>query len=459
VLTLQLANAHYARGGPWDLVWIGTEQTLGKQRDERTRIALFLAGAAGVAGLYHLMLWLARRPDLAALASCAMCIAVMVRVLTVDDVQLLRMFPELAWAANLRLEYVSIPGLLIASWLLVRLLFPEDVPRWLALSLSAGGALYATIVLTTSTTFFTLALPFMQVLVVATALALPACVTRAAWRGRDGAGLFLLGFGAIALSAIHDVMLYTVQAMPSLDILGGRLDLQPLGLLVFIACQATALAERSSRTITALGDARDEIGSYARELENRVSERTAELEQANRELYLRARTDGLTGLYNRHVFDEELAAAWADHRRRQTSLALIMIDVDRFKRFNDCYGHLEGDAALRAVAGVLQGGIARPRDLAARYGGEEMAVILPDTDAEGARHLAEAMCEAVAALAIAHERSEHEVVTISAGVASATPPRDAGPTALVDQADTALYAAKWGGRGRVEVFLEESMLS
>jgi diguanylate cyclase (GGDEF)-like protein len=184
-------------------------------------------------------------------------------------------------------------------------------------------------------------------------------------------------------------------------------------------------------------------------LEQRVAERTAQLEEANRQLATLSITDGLTGLANRRHFDDVLRAECARATRSSQPLAVIMLDVDYFKRYNDCYGHQAGDACLVRVAQALAGGMRRASDLAARYGGEEFAIILPNTDAAAARQLGEALCGAIAGLHIAHECADAGQVTISAGIALHAGPGAPHPDALLRQADAALYQAKGAGRNRV----------
>ena len=189
-----------------------------------------------------------------------------------------------------------------------------------------------------------------------------------------------------------------------------------------------------------------------RELVALVDERTASLRAANQELERMAALDGLTRLANRRAFDEALPRAWADHRRRGTSVAVVLCDIDHFKRYNDRHGHPAGDQALIKVAAALAGVTRRGSDLVARYGGEEMVFLLPDTDAEGARRVATEALDAVRALALPHGDPEAgPVVTVSFGVAAAVPDASSGPDELVSRADRALYRAKAAGRNRVEV--------
>jgi diguanylate cyclase (GGDEF)-like protein len=177
-----------------------------------------------------------------------------------------------------------------------------------------------------------------------------------------------------------------------------------------------------------------------------------EAAMSNKALHKLARRDGLTGVSNRRHFDEMLAQEFARARRQQLPLALIMLDVDKFKVFNDTYGHPAGDECLCRVADAIRSSLRRPGDTVFRYGGEEFAVLLPATDAEGARVVAEAIRFAVAGMGMKHIGSKFGIVTISAGIGSVMP-YDGGERTpdLVSMADRALYQAKETGRNRVHV--------
>jgi diguanylate cyclase (GGDEF)-like protein/PAS domain S-box-containing protein len=174
-----------------------------------------------------------------------------------------------------------------------------------------------------------------------------------------------------------------------------------------------------------------------------------QLAEANQQLNRLARQDGLTGAANRRHFDETLDAEFRRAKRDGSPLSLIMIDVDRFKLFNDRYGHPAGDDCLRKVAGAIKNLPVRAADLVARYGGEELAILLPGTPEAGATILAERARSAVRGLAIPHAGSEARLVTISLGVATLVPQQSGQPDDLVIAADKALYRAKEGGRDRV----------
>ena len=165
-----------------------------------------------------------------------------------------------------------------------------------------------------------------------------------------------------------------------------------------------------------------------------------------------AAMDGLTGVANRRTLDEKLKLEWKCCQRAKTPLAFILGDVDYFKRYNDTYGHQKGDDCLRAVAGALSRAAFRPADLVSRYGGEEFAVIMPNTDLIGARAVAERICEAVRHLEIPHAASEiSQSVTMSLGVGAIIPNSASSPALLIGAADAALYRAKHSGRNCVVV--------
>ena len=179
--------------------------------------------------------------------------------------------------------------------------------------------------------------------------------------------------------------------------------------------------------------------------------------ESQRQLNNIARVDGLTSICNRREFDLRLMSEWSRGARTGQPLALLMIDVDKFKQYNDHYGHLRGDQCLIAVAKILDSCTQRNCDLIARYGGEEFVALLPDSDLEGALTVAEDCLEALADADIPHVNSDVAPhVTVSIGVAAMLPIHDRSSTILIEQADIALYQAKQSGRNRICSFNEWS---
>ncbi len=222
--------------------------------------------------------------------------------------------------------------------------------------------------------------------------------------------------------------------------------LQVFALLILfhLAAQFEIIASLGTRTKWLMAAQREQA-----ELNAKLVQACEQLAAANDRLEHLSATDGLTGLANRRALDSALDVEWARACREQRPLALLMLDADHFKRFNDRHGHLAGDDALRAVARVLQARLRRPSDLAARFGGEEFAVFLPGTDLLGAIDVAEDIRQRVAELSLSGASPEHTGLTVSIGVAAVRPEHETKPVSLISLADSALYAAKSAGRDRV----------
>ncbi|WP_299412516.1 diguanylate cyclase [Acaryochloris sp. IP29b_bin.148] len=177
-----------------------------------------------------------------------------------------------------------------------------------------------------------------------------------------------------------------------------------------------------------------------------------QLDEANQQLSLLANHDALTGLANRRRFDEYLQTIWKQMLREQQPLTLLICDIDYFKQYNDTYGHLEGDICLRTVAQKIHQVIVRPLDLVARFGGEEFAVVLPNTDLAGGQVVANKLQQVIHQSQLLHQSSRvSQFVTISIGGASLRSHANQPLSDLIHRADQALYQAKQLGRARVVV--------
>lgn len=195
-----------------------------------------------------------------------------------------------------------------------------------------------------------------------------------------------------------------------------------------------------------------EFGSLAAALDDmarKLAEREQDLRSANRHLTALATSDGLSGLANRRGFDARLEAEWQIGAEFKRPIALLMVDVDHFKLFNDRYGHVEGDNCLRSMGEVLAATANGEADFAARYGGEEFALLLPGAGVEKALDVAERLRRGIEDLGIAHTEAPAGKVTISVGVASFVPRQNEDAEKLVEAADVGLYAAKRRGRNAV----------
>ncbi|HZW12633.1 MAG TPA: diguanylate cyclase [Noviherbaspirillum sp.] len=292
--------------------------------------------------------------------------------------------------------------------------------------------------------------------------------------------LALIGLGAIFTTGIVSLRIGQVQAryfmLAWAVLLAGSMAfilklvgilpsnfLTDYGMQMGSALEVTLLSFALAHRMRILKEENVRIQKEATEmLEARVQQRTQELDTALRDLSVASeklkdlsRTDGLTGCKNRTSFSDMLETEWQRSVHSRNSIGLLMLDIDHFKRINDTYGHLAGDACLKQVAQELRSLIRRPADEAFRYGGEEFAILLPNTDLAGAVHIAETILSRIESLAIVYE-GKPIPVTVSIGVACTVAEPGFSNEVLISGADKALYEAKRLGRNQVRFHAPEA---
>lgn len=267
-------------------------------------------------------------------------------------------------------------------------------------------------------------------------------------RGISAARLYTSAF-AITLICFMPIMLSVADLVPLNYVTAYA---HYVGAMVGALMLSFALTERINDDRRLRSEAQQlELDTTTRantELERIIQERTHEKQVLNERLWLLSNTDQLTGVKNRRYLDQCLAEECSRSEEKKRSVAVVLIDIDFFKRVNDTYGHAAGDACLSEVARRLAASVMRPGDEVARYGGEEFCVVLPEIDAKGALTVAERMRKAIASLPFCYEDCDLDV-TISIGVAAIIPGPGRGPDHVLQLADQALYVAKENGRNRV----------
>ncbi len=298
-------------------------------------------------------------------------------------------------------------------------------------------------------------LPYHISIRIQTGLAALMCVTALSmglilWmetRSRDVLLFFLAAFAMLC-----GLFLYSMQKFGVLPVNMMTEHAGEIGGIVLVILLALGIAERHNRERQARIAAQDVIIRMQREtntlLDQKVRERTEDLELLNQRLQEESTTDALTRVRNRRYFDQKLFSLFQDAYRQQTPISLLLIDVDHFKQFNDTWGHSLGDLVLQKAAQAMQQAVKRPLDAVYRYGGEEFAILLPDTDEQGATQIAEQVRKRIAALRIPHQ-DQILGITASIGVCSVIPDRRNAEQLLCESADKALYQAKAAGRNRV----------
>lgn len=379
------------------------------------------------------------------------------------------LWPEAVWWNS-----VAIPTFLCITEMAIAL-FCINFLRVRTFSVWVYKSLRAVVLLTAAMAFLSLVLPYSISVRIAAGMAIPLasfCLWLGYWRwwqGESFARLFCVAW-TLALLGVVVLAASKFGAVPANFWTENALQMGILGLVVLLSftladrinhdrdglikAQASALlhAQAARTSQEALTLASEEAN---RKLEQRVKERTEDLystldqlQAAHTQLQRLSMTDGLTKIDNRASFDKALLAEFKRAVRQQTPLTLIMMDIDYFKKVNDSWGHLAGDACLQALAKLMQTFVHRAGDMVARYGGEEFVVILGDTQAADARAFAEKCRVAIEALVLDYEGQDLRF-TASMGVVTVTPNEDISPQLLLAAADKALYEAKKGGRNRV----------
>jgi diguanylate cyclase (GGDEF)-like protein len=239
-------------------------------------------------------------------------------------------------------------------------------------------------------------------------------------------------FGSLVVSAIYAIGIYNLPSLPFAAFLGAVVTIT---VIVVCTLYVNLQLERERRH------------AYLVALRDHI--RSRHLVRANQELNRISNLDAMTGLTNRRGLDSYLETVWAEAKRMGLSLAVLMIDVDHFKRFNDRYGHQAGDDCLRQIGEIARRQTRRGDELVARYGGEEFVMVLPGADLLDGIRVAERARRAVEALALRHEASPCQFVTVSVGAAAAPAAAASSAAAIIASADAALYEAKRRGRNRV----------
>ena len=441
-IVIHVSNYHYHSGGLWEHISLGEVGAIQSLHELSLGYAMFLAGSIGIIAFYHIGLYTQRRQDSSPLYFAIFCIAMAIRILTVDERYLNQLIPSISYSMLIKIEYLSFLLAIPALAVFITNLLPGSYPRWMPRLTIILGFIFSGVVMLTPVSVFSDLLRLFQVYLV-TSLCFGVYVfIRSVKEHRQVAKGFLFGFLVLAAASLNDILI-------SLGIFRTPVFLVGAGILSFILIQSYSFSLRFTRAFTKVETLSRELEDYANTLESKVKQRTKELELVNRKLEQQVSIDGLTGIANRRGFDTLLNHAWAGHSRRVAYLGLVMCDIDFFKTYNDTYGHLKGDEVLTKVAQCIEETLHREADTAARYGGEEFAILLPDTHLEGAVIMANKINNAIRGLNIFHEKSlVSNQLTISCGAAAIIPTDRTKPKDLIALADSALYDAKKAGRDK-----------
>jgi diguanylate cyclase (GGDEF)-like protein len=268
-------------------------------------------------------------------------------------------------------------------------------------------------------------------------------------RKREGAIFTSVGLVILLFGVLNDV-LSSALIIPSVFELEFSFLLFIMLQGIIVSYRYLVLSKRNQSLNDRLLEMNEQLEITVKQRTHQLVEKNMELGQANLKLEALSGTDGLTGLANRRHLDKVLESEWSKASDKGHSFAVILLDIDYYKNFNDTYGHLCGDDGLKLIAGVLMDHMNTENLFAARYGGEEFMVLLSGGTPEKAYHTAESIRKSVEDLREPHKTSPYGYLTVSIGVAIGGPHTCTGPEILIEQADKALYTAKKAGRNKVK---------
>jgi diguanylate cyclase (GGDEF)-like protein len=446
-IVLQVANDNFRDGGIFSSIEFGPYEKIVQKTNDRIVFDTILFGIVFLAGLYHLVIYMLRRTDRIAFYFGLFCILISFRVGVVGEKFLLRIFPDISYGVSLKIEYISFFACVPLFYWFTWILFQHIVSRVFGKIVTYLSLGFIAITLFTSPIIFSNIMYYYEALTVIVIVYLIYFLRLAIRMKIEGSIIVSVCGLFFAVTVINDILFY--------NLIIDTMELAALGLFVFIFSQSYIIAKKFSYAFSKVEHVSNQLAILNSQLEEKVKERTKSLEtyheqlmQANDKLYKLSYFDATTNVPNKRLLLEELEKKWNNSIGNKEHISLLFIDIDSFKEFNDTYGHLQGDATLKDVANKLERVVQSHSGFLARYGGEEFVAILPRTNSDDAKLVAEKCRIAIEELKIIHESSAvSNYITISIGISSEVPTKE-GFDQFIYKADKALYKAKSSGRNQ-----------
>lgn len=472
-IVIQLSNFYHRSGGILESITVGSEKQILDLRYKNMASNILLFGCLLFMGAYHLALFFYRRKNTSALYFGSFCVLVGIRTLLIGECFLIYLFPGFSWEIAHKIQtltyYLGVPLILM----FFQSVFPAYFNVRICKMVQIIGAAFGALVILTPAKIFTVVNPLYQIWTIVVILYVFGVMFSIHFRREKDSWLIIIGASTFLLTTINDIIFHNIWIsdgeLSSFRALLKIGDLSSVGMLFFAFTNSLLIAKKFSASLEREEMVTAELTEVNINLDKMVSQRTEELvesnekiaqqklelEKANRQLQKLSLKDPLTKLWNRRKYDETINLEWNRCLRHQRNIALLFMDVDYFKEYNDEFGHLAGDECLIKLGQTIRDSLSRSTDMAARYGGEEFVIILPETEKEEALRTAGMLRQKIEALHIPHAHSTvSSYVTVSIGVTSLIPNNNLSHTDLFRFADKALYEAKDDGRNQVKFLCE-----
>lgn len=472
-IVVQVSNFHHRSGGILESIKLGSEKQILGLRYKSIANELLLFGSLVFIGAYHLALFFFRKKNRSPLYFGLFCILVSIRTLLVGECFFIYLFPkfnlEIAHKIQTLTFYLGVPLILM----FFMSIFPAYFHKRIIRLAQIVGAAFGILVLLTPARIFTVANPLYQIWTITMIIYVLAVLIKISIRKEKGSWLIAIGALVLLLTSLNDIIFLSIWMNdngPSfLKALFRAGNLSSVGQFIFAFTNSLLLAKKFSYSLEQEEVMTAKLTEINTNLDELVLQRTKalaesteeielqklELEKVNRQLQKLSLKDPLTKLWNRRKYDETINLEWNRCLRHQRPIALVLLDIDYFKEYNDYYGHLAGDQCLTKIGQTIKNLLSRSTDMAARYGGEEFIVILPETEKEEAVKIANMLRQKIEALHILHEQSPvSNYVAVSIGVTFTIPNINSSYEDLFKVVDKALYQAKADGRNQVKFLFE-----
>ena len=474
-IVVQVSNFHHRSGGILERINLGSEEQILRLRYNRLANDVLLFGCLIYMGLYHLSLFFFRKKDTSAFYFGMFCILVGFRTLLVGECLLIYLFPRFSWEIAhklMTLTYYFVVPFVLMFFLSV---FPTYFHKRMVRIAQLLAAIFGLLILFTPARVFTVVNPTYQIWSIIAIAYILIILIKINIREEKVSWLISIGASAFFLTSINDIVFVSTwmndvgpMFFRSLFRIG---NLSSAGMLIFTFANSLLLAKKFSdslekeeiamQKLTEINTNLDKIVLHRTEelvdSNEKIKQQQTELEKVNTKLQELSTVDPLTKLWNRRKFDEFIYVEWERCLKHQYPIAVLFIDIDFFKGYNDYYGHLAGDECLTKIGQTIRGSLSSFTDMVARYGGEEFIVLLPEKEKEEAISIANGLRKRIEDLQIPHKQSSvSSFVTVSIGVTYTTPNDNQESEDFFKAADIALYQAKAVGRNQVKFLYEYS---
>ncbi|HZJ83552.1 MAG TPA: diguanylate cyclase [Clostridia bacterium] len=461
-IVIQLSNFNHRSGGILESIVLGSENQILDLRYKRIAYDFLLFGSLMIMGFYHIILFWFRKANLSPLYFGLFCLFLAVRTLLVGERLFIYFFPLFSWEIAHKLQTLTFYLGVTMIVTFFKLIFPTHFDQRTVRVIRGIAAVFVALVLLMPVRIFSVVNPGYQLFAICAIAYLIITFIKIILEKNKEGWLIIAGGLAIVLTSLNDIIFLSIW-MNDHNLLFLRSfirtdNLSAIGQLIFVFTNSMVLAKWFSNSLEHGENMTQELKAINQNLDYLVTKRTEaldesrrKLEKANHTLEQMTRKDPLTGLWNRRHYDEAIEIEWHGCLRYKRPIALMILDIDYFKKYNDCYGHIAGDECLIKIAQAVDALFRRSSDLIIRYGGEEFVILMPAAEKDEATKMAGRVLEKIEELNILHERSPiSSRVSVSIGITSMVPEHHHSYKELLLTADKALYQAKSAGRNRYQ---------